>query len=105
LYIWNCFSTPLYPQVNGQVEVTNKILMTTLKKNLKDRKGSWVDFLLEELWSYRTTTLTATRETPFSLTFGIEAVIPVEVRSLSYRFEHYNLGLNSEGMKLHLNLL
>jgi len=32
-------------------------------------------------------------------------VIPVEVRSLSYRFEHYNLGLNSEGMKLHLNLL
>jgi len=46
-----------------------------------------------------------TEETPFSLTFGAEAVIPVEVGSLSYQVEHYNPGLNSYGMRLHLDLL
>jgi hypothetical protein len=39
------------------------------------------------------------------LTFGTEVVISVEIRSLSYQVEHYNPGLNSEGMKLHLDLL
>jgi hypothetical protein len=32
-------------------------------------------------------------------------MIPVEVGSLSYRVEHYHPRLNSEGMKLHLDLL
>jgi len=39
------------------------------------------------------------------LSFGTKAVISVKVRSLSCRVEHYNLGLNNEGMRLHLDLL
>jgi hypothetical protein len=35
----------------------------------------------------------------------MEAVIPVEIGSLSYRVEHYNPGLNNVEMKLHLDLL
>jgi hypothetical protein len=35
----------------------------------------------------------------------MEAVIPVEVGSPSFRVAHYNLGLNEEGMNLHLDLL
>jgi hypothetical protein len=79
--------------------------MIPLKKKFEGRKGTWVDFLSEVLCSYRTTTQTPTGETLFSLTFGTKAVIPVEVRSLSYWVEHYNPGLNSERMKLHLDLL
>jgi hypothetical protein len=57
------------------------------------------------LWSYRTTTRSATSETPYSLAFGTEAVILVEVGSSSFRIQHYNPGLNSEGLKLHVDLL
>lgn len=99
------FSTSLRPQANGKVEATNKTLLTILKKNLENRKGAWVDFLPEVLWSYWTTTQTPIGATSFSLTFGAEAVIPIVVESLSYRVSHYNLGLNSEGLQLHLDLL
>jgi len=99
------FSTPFCPKANGQVEATNKTLLTILKKKLEDQKDAWVDYFPEVLWSYRTTTRTPTGATSFSFTFGAKAVIPVEVGSLSYRVSHYNPGLNSEGLKLHLDLL
>jgi hypothetical protein len=51
------------------------------------------------------TTWIPTGETPFSLTFGTEAVIHVEVGLLSYRVKHYNPRLNNEGIRLHLDLL
>jgi transposase InsO family protein len=58
--IWNYYSTPIYPQANGQVEATNKTLLKTSKKKLNQKKGGWVGFVLEVLWSYRTTTRTPT---------------------------------------------
>ena len=42
------------------------------------------------LWAYRTTTRTSTRETPFRLTYGIEAMIPVEVGVTSIKREAFN---------------
>ena len=64
--------------------------MKTLKKKLEDKKRAWVDYLPEVLWSYRTTLQTPTKETLFSLACGLEAVIPVEVGSVSFRVKHYN---------------
>jgi len=64
-----------------------------------------VEYLPEVMWSYRTTPSSATSETPYSLAFGVEAVILVEIGSPSYRIQHYNPGFNSEGLKLHLDLL
>jgi transposase InsO family protein len=55
LYIRNYYSSPRHPLTNGLVEATNKTLMKTLMKKLEDKKGAWVEFLLEVLWSYRTT--------------------------------------------------
>jgi hypothetical protein len=79
--------------------------MKTLKKELKDKKGAWVEFLLKVLWSYKTMTQTPTRETPLSLVFGFEAVNPVEIDLISFRVKHYNYEMNEEGIKLSLNLL
>jgi transposase InsO family protein len=84
LGIRNHYSTPMYPKSNGQVEATNKTLVGTLKKKLHRRKGLWVEYVSEVLWSYRTTARTPTRETPFSLAYGTEAVIPVKIGSPSY---------------------
>ncbi|KAL5578087.1 hypothetical protein UlMin_019786 [Ulmus minor] len=51
----------------------------TLKKRLEGAKGKWADELPSVLWSYRTTSKNSTGATPFSLAFGAEAFIPVEI--------------------------
>ena len=77
--ITNRYSTPAYPQGNGQAESINKVIVSRLKKRLDDVKGRWVEELPHNLWMYRTTPRRSTRETPFSMSYGAEAVIPIEV--------------------------
>ncbi|KAG7548086.1 Ribonuclease H domain [Arabidopsis suecica] len=72
-------STPRYPQGNGQAEAMNKTVLSTLKKKLKAHKGAWFNELQSVLWAIRTTPRRATGETPFSLVYGMEAVIPAEI--------------------------
>ena len=85
LGIKNQFSSPGHPQANGQKEVTNRTLLKIIKTRLDDAKGAWPEELPNVLWTYRTTTRTPTGETPFKLTYGTEAVIPVEVGVTSTR--------------------
>ncbi|KAK0604330.1 hypothetical protein LWI29_014567 [Acer saccharum] len=82
------FSTPRYPQANGQAESTNKTIVNTLKKRLEAKKSQWAEKLPEILWSYRTTPRRSTGETPFSLVYGSEAVIPIETRLSTARNEN-----------------
>ena len=79
LGIKNRYSTPAYPQGNGQAKTVNKIIVNGLKKRLDDAKGRWVEELPHVLWTYRTTPRQSTGETPFSMTYGAEAVIPLEI--------------------------
>ena len=76
--IKNRYSTPAYPQGNGQAEAVNKIIVSGLKKRLDDAKGRWVEELPHILWTYRTTPCRSTEETLFSMIYGVEAVIPLE---------------------------
>jgi ribonuclease HI len=64
LKIRHFFSSVYHPQSNGQVEATIKTLVRILKKKLPKRKGGWVEYLPEVMWSYWTTTRSATSETP-----------------------------------------
>ncbi|KAL5580487.1 hypothetical protein UlMin_012929 [Ulmus minor] len=80
------FSTPHYPQANGQAESTNKTVINIIKRRLEKAKGLWADELPDVLWAYRTTAKTSTSETPFSLAYGTEAVIPVEYGIPSARY-------------------
>ncbi|KAG7588764.1 Integrase catalytic core [Arabidopsis suecica] len=73
------YSTPRYPQGNGQAEASNKTILSNLKKRLNARKGGWYDELQPVLWAYRTTPRRATGETPFSLVYGMKAVVPAEL--------------------------
>ncbi|XP_030924989.1 uncharacterized protein LOC115952034 [Quercus lobata] len=75
--IINWYSTPAYPQGNGQAEAVNKVIACGLKKRLDDAKGRWVEELSHVLWTYRTTPRRSTGETPFSMTYGAEAVLPI----------------------------
>ena len=66
------------------MEAVNKTIKTNLKKKLEAKKGAWAEELPFILWAYRTTVRRATRETPFSLAFGVEAVVPVETKVPTY---------------------
>lgn len=80
LGIKNRFSTLAYLQSNGQAEVTNKAIVSGLKKRLKGVKGKWTEELPNVLWAYRTMPQRSTGETLYSLTYGVEAVIPITPR-------------------------
>ena len=105
LGIKNYYLSPAHPQSNGQAEVTIRTLKAALKTKLEDLKGSWVKYLPEVLWAYRTTQKSATRETPFALAFCTEAVAPVEVGIKSPRVELALEEQNDEALRLHLELL
>ena len=85
--ITNRYSTPAYPQGNGQAEAVNKVIVSRLKKRLDDAKGRWVEELPHVLWIYRTTPRRSTGETPFSMTYGAEAVNKVIVIGLKKRLD------------------
>ncbi|KAK0599335.1 hypothetical protein LWI29_004363 [Acer saccharum] len=99
------FSTPRYPQANGQAESTNKTIVNTLKKRLEAEKSQWAEKLPEILWSYRTTPRRSTGETPFSLVYGSEAVIPIETRLSTARSENPNEEQNNLELSFELDHL
>nr|XP_018623713.1 uncharacterized protein LOC108943786 [Nicotiana tomentosiformis] len=79
-------SSPYHPSANVRAESTNKVIIQNLKKKLEDAKGKWPDELSGVLWAYRTMTKSSTRETPFSIVYGSEALILVEVGEPTLRF-------------------
>ncbi|KAF8408693.1 hypothetical protein HHK36_004756 [Tetracentron sinense] len=50
----------------------------------------WCQRLSTELWAYRTLARTATGVTPFSLVYGTEVVVPLEVKISSTRIEVFD---------------
>ena len=105
LGIKNRYSTPVYPQGNGQAEAVNKVIVNELKKRLDDAKGRWVEELPHVLWTYRTTPQKSTGETPFLMTYGAEAVIPLENGFPTMRFRAFTSDGNNELLKKNLDLI
>uniref|UniRef100_A0A2N9GGN7 Reverse transcriptase n=1 Tax=Fagus sylvatica TaxID=28930 RepID=A0A2N9GGN7_FAGSY len=105
LGIHNHYSSPGHPQANGQVEVTNRSLLKLIKTRLEGAKGLWPEELPSILWAYRTTVRIPTGETPFRMTFGSEAVIPVEIGMTTFRTSAYDGQKNEEQLRLNLDLI
>ena len=103
--IKNHYSSLAHLQANGQVEVTNQSLLKIIMTRLKGVKGVWPEKLPSVLWAYRTTAKTPTGETSFRLTYGSEAVIPAEVKLMSYRVGNHDERKNDEAIRLQLDLL
>ena len=109
-FIWkniitNRYSTPAYPQGNGQAEVVNKVIVNGLKKMLDDAKGRWVEELPHVFWIYQTTPRQSTGETPFSMTYGAEAIIPLETSFPMLRMSTFTQSNNDELLGKSLDLI
>jgi hypothetical protein len=85
--------------------VTNRSLLKMIKTRLEGAKGLWPEELLNILWAYRTTVRTPTGETSFRLTYGTEAVIPVEIGLTTWRTNHHDEISNNSQLRMNLDLL
>ncbi|GJZ00141.1 reverse transcriptase domain-containing protein [Tanacetum coccineum] len=90
---------------NGLVERANRSLMEGIKTRLGKEKAGWVDELPNVLWAHRTSIKQSNGETPFSLTYGSEAVISAEIGMPSYRTLMIREEFNEEEKRLNLDLL
>ena len=70
--------------MNGAVEAANKNLKKIIQKMTVSYKD-WHEILPYALFAYRTTARTSTGMSPYTLTYGIEAVIPIEIEIPSLR--------------------
>ncbi|KAJ9539344.1 hypothetical protein OSB04_032077 [Centaurea solstitialis] len=97
-------STPRYPQSNGLAESSNKVIINSIRKRLKGAKGKWVEELPSVLWANRTTPRASTGQTPYSLVYGCEAVLPIEAqlpiaRSRTYDQNAINLSYDLDALE------
>ena len=72
---------------------------------LDDAKGKLVEKLPHVLWTYKTTPRRSTRETHFSMTYGTEAVIPLETGFPMSRTSSFNPRDNDEQLTKSLDLI
>ncbi|KAI5428159.1 hypothetical protein KIW84_033240 [Lathyrus oleraceus] len=77
-------SSPYRPKMNGVVEAANKNIKKISQKMVVMYKD-WHEMLPFSLHKYRTSIHTSTGATPFSLVYGMEVVLPVEVEIPSLR--------------------
>ena len=99
------FTSVKHTQSNGKVKLVNRIILDGLKKQLDEVKGRWAEELPSVLWSYRMMPQTATWKTPFKLTYGCEAMIPVEVGQPFDRQESREKTMNDQRRTKELEFL
>nr|GEX38447.1 reverse transcriptase domain-containing protein [Tanacetum cinerariifolium] len=86
-------------------ERENQSLGEGIKARLGERNKNWVEELSHVLWAHRTMIKSSHGDTPFSLTYGTEAVIPAKIGTPSYRAVAVDVVYNDEELQLNLDLL
>ena len=76
-----------------------------MKKRLDDANGRWVEELPHVLWTYRTMPRRYTRETPFSMTYEANAVIPLEINFPTQRTSAFCPNANNRLLEKSLDLI
>jgi len=69
-------SSTCRPQTNGAIEAANKNVKNILRKMVETYKD-WPDKLPFALWGYRTSIRTSIGVTPYTLVYGMKAVLPI----------------------------
>ncbi|GJS94524.1 reverse transcriptase domain-containing protein [Tanacetum coccineum] len=76
-----------------------------IKARLGKGNKNWLEKLPRVLWAHRTMNNSSHGDTPFSLTYGTEAVIPAEIGMPTYRTMTVDTVHNDEELRLNLDLL
>ncbi|GJX36170.1 reverse transcriptase domain-containing protein [Tanacetum coccineum] len=95
----------IHPQTNGLVKRANRSLGEGIKARLDERSKDWIEELSHVLWSHRTMIKSSNGETPFSLTYDTEAVIPAEIGMPTLRTMEVDPTKNDEALEVNLDLI
>ncbi|GKA30337.1 reverse transcriptase domain-containing protein [Tanacetum coccineum] len=99
------FALVKHSQSNGLVERANRSLGERIKACLGEGNKNWLEELPHVLWAHRTMIKSSNDDTLFSLTYGMEAVIPAEIEIPTYRTVVMDVVHNDKELRLNLNLL
>ncbi|GKV15545.1 hypothetical protein SLEP1_g26327 [Rubroshorea leprosula] len=99
------FTSVYTPQSNGQAESANKIVLRGLKTCVLATHSNWVYELNKVLWSCCTTPNSAMRETPFSLAYEAEVVLPMEVGLSTNKSARHDNPDNEQLLRKNLDLV
>ncbi|GJX70107.1 reverse transcriptase domain-containing protein [Tanacetum coccineum] len=99
------FAFVKHPQANGLVERANRSLGEGVKARLDKGSKDWIEEIPHVLWAHRTMIKLSNGDTPFSLTYGTEVVIPAEIDMPTLRTAEVDMVQNDEALKLNLDLL
>ncbi|XP_068503643.1 uncharacterized protein [Phaseolus vulgaris] len=80
-------------------------LLRGLKRRLDKAKGTWAEEVPRIVWAYHTTPQSTTKETPFSLVYRSDAMIPREIQENSPCFQNFVVEESNEERKVNLDLL
>ncbi|GJW98821.1 reverse transcriptase domain-containing protein [Tanacetum coccineum] len=105
LSITQRFALVKHPQSNGLVKRANRSLGEGIKAYLGEGNKNWIEELPHVLWAHRTMIKSSHGDTPFSLTYGTEAVIPAEIGMPTYRTTTVDAVHNDEELQQNLDLL
>ncbi|GKE72033.1 reverse transcriptase domain-containing protein [Tanacetum coccineum] len=79
--------------------------MKGIKTSLGRDRAGWVDELPNVKWAHQTSLKQSNRETPFTLTYDSEDVMPAEIGMPTYRTMMIREEFNDEELRLNLDLL
>ncbi|GJR55336.1 reverse transcriptase domain-containing protein [Tanacetum coccineum] len=105
LCIHQCFASVKHPQANGLVERANISLGEGIKARLDERSKNWLEEISHVLWAHRNIIKSSNEKTPFSLTYGTEAVILVEIAMPTLRIAEVDMIKNDEALEINFDLL
>ncbi|GKE08203.1 reverse transcriptase domain-containing protein [Tanacetum coccineum] len=105
LNIMQRFASVKHPQSNGLVERANRSLGEGIKVRLGENNRNWLEELPHVLWAHRTMIKSSNDDTPFSLTYGMEAVIPAEIGMPTYCTTVVDVAHNDDELRLNLDLV
>ncbi|GKD34714.1 reverse transcriptase domain-containing protein [Tanacetum coccineum] len=71
----------------------------------KARSRNWMEEISHVLWAHRTMIKSSNGDTPFSLTYETEAVIPAEIGMPTLRTAKADMVQNKEALEINLDLL
>ncbi|GJV91019.1 reverse transcriptase domain-containing protein [Tanacetum coccineum] len=98
------FASVKHPQANDLVERANRSLGEGVKARLDKGSKDWIEEIPHVVWAHRTMIKSSNGETPFSLTYRTEAVIPAEIGMPTLRTTKIDMVQNNEALKLNLDL-
>nr|XP_016470772.1 PREDICTED: uncharacterized protein LOC107793016 [Nicotiana tabacum] len=99
-HIKRILSTPYHPAGNCQAKSCNKVTLNILKKSLRTLKSYGLNYYRKYYGHTSLRQKPAPDETPYSLVYGTDTVIPVEVEEPSLRYSNEN-GPSNDESRLH----